>query len=202
VGEDPTEVFGALVPVIAGSPGAASLDMNTFNLLGISCSSTTACLASGTNNSSTGVAVPITLPVSGTSFGSNEVAAGTSELYAIACGSATFCLAGGPGSSAGAVVTITGGTLGSTVPIPGSSGFFGAACPTPSFCGADGFSSEGVVVGDNNGTIRHGVVTGTTDLRGGACPSDTECLGVGAAGSTGVLQVFPDTWPLPGSAAS
>jgi len=200
---------------MAASPASAATTTvgqavpGSNQLIGVACSSATACVAIGYRTGAN-LVVPITNGVPGAA----QVVAARS-LEGVACYSATTCVAVGslsvprppmrPGSQ-GYVVTITNGIPGTPVAVPAVQGLSRVACSDEATCYALGAApgGAGVVVTLTNGVagaVRP--ISGPYGLDSLTCPSHHTCYGVGRApGDTGDDQgvVVPITDGLAGAA--
>jgi PASTA domain len=171
-------------------------------LNGVSCSSSSACIAVGSIDGYT--PLPMALRWDGTSWTTMTVPAPAglqSYLESVSCTSATTCIAvGGGGNSAGTL----GGTLAEqwngtawrilSSPTSQSQGDLlnAVACASASACTAVGQTTSGTLVERWNGTawsVQNTAVPGGESLLSGvSCPTATACTAVGY-----VVAGFPQT---------
>ena len=175
-----------------GTPGANGLD-------GVSCASTTSCLAVGSSvANSTGT--PLAEKWNGTSWSLTTLpddALQSSALNAVSCASGTFCLAvgsGHTGTSQGTFADKWNGTTWTLVPYSEPAGtadvLNGVTCRSTTFCLAVGSSSDSVnpeqtLTAKWNGTSWKVVSSPDTSpaqanqLNAVSCTSSTFCTAVG-----------------------
>jgi hypothetical protein len=164
---------------------------------GVSCPSSSACLAVGENPHQTrGIVVPLNPDTAMVRSGQELHTVTGIVMSGVACASRKQCLAVGHDSSGSGVTvalspatgTILKGQRVRTIPGTGGVGLEGVACPSANLCVAVGENSgrsAGVAVALNpfTGTIRQGQsirnVTHKGVLIDVACPSTTACLAVG-----------------------
>jgi hypothetical protein len=190
---------GSLDPVSGGLSTGQSLQLirSSGFLNGVSCPSSSACLAVGENpNETRGIAVPLNPDTAMVLSGQKLHIIPGIFMSGVACASRKQCLAvGHDPSGLGVTVALspaTGAILRSqrVQPIPGTGGvgLEGVACPSANLCVAVGENSgrsAGVAVPLNpaTGAIRRGQrVRNVTDkgiLFAVACPSTTVCMAVG-----------------------
>ncbi|MEA2685714.1 MAG: hypothetical protein QOE93_909, partial [Actinomycetota bacterium] len=200
---------GALVHIVDGVPGPATLVPGTDLLIGVACATSTSCVATGsfqaTGASPTiGVAVPVN--PDGTPAGSPVEFPGTILLWRVACATASTCVAVGMtpdvdpdpvGSDIkGVVVTITDGDVATADVqyVPDASGLFGVDCGDATSCVAAGIvgvygssSTQGVIVPL---TISAGTVTAhPAVLATGGPGGGTQFFGVGCSSGTDCTSV-------------
>ena len=166
-------------------------------LNGVSCPSSSVCLAVGENpNGTRGLAVPLNPNTAMVRTGQKRHIISGIFMSAVACASRKQCLAVGHDSSGSGVVValspatgaILSGQRVQTIPGTGGVGLEGVACPSASLCVAVGENSgrsAGVAVPLNptTGAIRRGRIVQNVTHKGIlldlACPSTSVCLAVG-----------------------
>ncbi len=166
-------------------------------LNGVSCPSSSVCLAVGENpNETRGLAVPLNPNTAMVRSGQKRHLLSGIFMSAVACASRKQCLAVGHDSSGSGVVValspatgaILSGQRVQIIPGTGGVGLEGVACPSASLCVAVGENSgrsAGVAVPLNpaTGAIRRGQIVQNVTHKGIlidlACPSTSVCLAVG-----------------------
>jgi photosystem II stability/assembly factor-like uncharacterized protein len=156
------------------------------NFNGLTCISTSQCLAVGADNNNNGVTSLSSN--GGVSWNNSAMPAGTPPLDAISCGDANQCVAVGQGAI---VSTSNGGaswTL-SAVPVANTT-LIGASCPTASICVASGVTETpfgpytGAIVRSTDGGNTWTAATlpaSTFGIGDVVCPNAKQCIAIGAS---------------------
>jgi hypothetical protein len=192
---------GAALAIINGSPGSVVLDSDVTGFGGGTCPTSTSCLFSGIQTTTTAVVV---VPIDGNAnSGAAQVVPGASSAGDIACPSSpNSCLLMSQNSSSGEIVPIINGTPGNPVPIPGTSTLNGTACPTPTSCLAAGESSnnQGFILGAEGVILPLTMPSTTVGVpSSGATISGRISLDAAASSSFGVTSV---TYEISGNGLS
>ncbi len=189
---------GFVVPITNGVPGRVEAVPGSRDLNGIACPSAHACVAVGEPASTYGGLV---VPMTNGTPGTLQIVPSAYELTAVACGSNTDCqaigdsaLAATSGTLQGLLLAIVSGAPQKPVLVAETTSgkwsefsFTGIACATSSRCEAVGANMtvgqsayRSVALPVKNGAAGHyGVVAGSSQLNGVACPSTDTCIGVG-----------------------
>jgi hypothetical protein len=189
--------IGVVVPIVNGTASAVEIVSGTPGLEGVSCPTSSFCVAVGDENmaNSGAVVVPIT---NGTAGGVATVSS-SAQLNAIACPSAAGCFAVGSGAgnvSMPVVVPVGGdGTPGSAEQVPGAGQgtLAGIDCQGPSACWAAGWGPTGIVVPIRSGVVGSAISEpGAFQLYSVSCPPSgpAPCVAVGDSASAGVGVVL------------
>ena len=196
---------------LATPPDGPGSDMNILD--GISCSSTTSCVAVGYYQQKGGPEQALVETLSGGSWAvtpSPDNSAGNNELYGVSCAAPSACVAVGNYQSGGVTRVLVEALVGGSwqlAPAPdqgsGSNRLTGVSCSSPTSCTAVGYyaNASGVdraLVEDLSGsawtvspnTVSPDTVAAGTDEGQGAneldsvsCPSATSCVAVGTYNS-------------------
>ena len=198
-------------PDISGwAPASIS---GTEKLLGISCPSTSMCMAVGTSNPGE-VAIELLPPNSSHpmgSWGSPNTISNVSLLSSVSCPSTNMCMAVGTNSSGGVAVewnattSNPSGSWGTPIPISGTTNLSSVSCPSTSMCMVVGDTNSGVASVEWNATTSNPSgswgtpipISGTTNLSSVSCPSTSMCMAVGTNSSGGVAVEWNATTSNP-----
>lgn len=184
---------GYVVPITNGVAGAPKLVPNTAELDGIACTSTTDCIAVGTNGvplSGSGQAVIV--KVTNGVPEAPQVLSGTFGLVGIACSTtAIACVSTGTssqdsaGNTVGQVVPINNGVVGAAQSVAGTSSIGSVACVSGTRCQALGLASDGAtstLIPITSGSAGAPESVSNTDgdtILGIACSSSGSCEAAG-----------------------
>lgn len=170
-------------------------------LYGVSCPSTSLCVAVGGNNTIAASTDPTGGPQAwnvshpGGSFepppgGRGEQTYGGKQIRGVSCTSAALCVATGLEGLILSATDPTGGTSAWRIVPLGEGGtnfhLFGISCPTPSLCVAVGYAGKVFTSTDPTGEKAAWALTELPqpfDLRGISCPSASLCVAVGNEGN-------------------
>jgi hypothetical protein len=180
---------------IVPSPNSAGVDF----LQAVSCASTTACMAVGFSNTSTGGYSTLVESWDGTSWSivpSPDPSAGTSYLRGVTCVSPIQCTAVG-WAGGRTLIESWDGTSWSVVPSPDlasdEANLYSVSCPSATACTAVGNSSDKPLIESWDGTSWSVVPnpgSGASYLYGVSCASVTACMAVGNHAS----KTFAESW--------
>jgi hypothetical protein len=194
-----TERWNGKKWAIVSSPNPAGAVQTFFN--GVSCTSSSACTATGEQHSASGVTHTLAERWDGATWRiqptPNPAKVQFASLGGVACTGPSACLAVG-GSDQGTLAERWDGTMWHIQPIPTPPGdglLNGVACPAPAACTAVGFtftSSGGMILAERwNGTAWHiqptPLLPAAHDigLPAVACPERTACTTVGGFANDG-----------------
>ena len=171
--------LGVAAPADAGSPAAAGLRA----LMGVSCPTTSDCLAVG--SADTGAPVVVATSDAGATWTVTPTPPGAETLGAVECWSAERCLVGGSGfGDAGALYrTLDGGLTWHVTPAVVPGGFFlSISCHTAAFCVAGGPFGYIFRSLDAGRTWDEQRLTNASMTNALDCITTTVCQGVGWSG--------------------
>lgn len=195
---------------ILPTPNPVGAMQSYFN--GVSCTSPSACTATGEQHSASGVVHTLAERWDGAIWTiqptPNPAKVQFASLGGVACTGPSACIAVG-GSDRGSLVERWNGTAWRIQPAPTPSGggqLNGVACPAPAACTAVGFtftSSGGMILAERwNGTAWHIQPTPLlpaahdVSLPAVACPERTACTAVGGYANDGPGSVtLAERWP-------
>jgi hypothetical protein len=197
------------VQTFAGPAGATFSSLN-----GVSCPTTSFCMAVGSYSPSAGGQVPLVFTFNGSSWQQQSVPLGSSStaasLQAVSCWSNTFCMLVGGFTSAG--LTAAWSWNGSSFTLQRTGGFFPAdlnsvSCTSQTFCAAVGYSGVQFAPGlvdpfaiVYNGSSWNGPAVPIPSnsrnslLTGVSCPSATDCQAAGQFFSSGGFHTFGESY--------
>ena len=211
-----TEKWNGTAWSLVTSPNSSSTQANVLS--GVSCTSSTVCIAVGDYVSAAGHAQTLTEKWNGSTWtrvtSPNDSTTRANVLTGVSCTSASFCFAAGDAVNAGGhAQTLTEKWNGSAWSVVASSNtsttqanvIAGVSCTSATFCFADGdyINSGGhtqTLTEKWNGTAWSVVTSPNSStqadaLTGVSCTSSSVCSAVGDyASSTGTSQTLTDKW--------
>jgi hypothetical protein len=177
-GDDTLQGIAGTTSSAGASWSSSSVEAGLPDLIGVSCATTTTCVAVGQGAAATS-------SDSGVTWSAHAIPTTNTTLLGVSCASTTTCVSVGvsPGDNGPyqgqLLVTSNGGTTWNTPSLPASLGALGSVdCPTTSFCVAVGAS---ILVTTNGGStwLARPVAGGTGVLRAVSCASATTCVAIG-----------------------